>query len=325
MSSENEVSTESASVEPASTPEVSTPAVESAPAAAAASEGAAPAANEPPPYSPNFKFKANQKELEFDEFVRPAIKTAEVEKKIRELYEKAHGLDTIKPERDELKQKYNAINTEYSGVQKGIHKLNHYVQQKDYESFFSALNIPKADVMQYALLQLKLQEATPEQRQAYEQHRQATMQAEQLREENQMLQGTLEQQSVAQRTNELDGALQKSEVSPVMQAFDSRVGRIGAFRDEVIKRGKLYAHQGQDITVDQAVTEVLNLLGHQAPSAQQAAPAVAPPKAMGDAKKPVIPNFQGRGTSPAKKVVKSIDDLKNYAKQRIAEENTNIG
>jgi hypothetical protein len=265
-----------------------------------------------PVFTPNYKFKANQKEMEFDEFLRSAVTTPESEKKLRELYEKAYGLDTIKPERDQLKQSHQQLTQEYSQIKGGLDKVSHFVRQKDYESFFQALGIPKSDIMQYALLQIQLQER-PEQKAAYEQARQQSATSYDLEQQNQHLQETIRQQANAARRSELDIALQRPEISQTMQAFDQRLGRVGAFRDEVVKRGQYHWHASQmDIPADQAIQEVMNLIGTSlgAQGQPQMANVGEPPQ-----QKPTIPSLKGRGTSPAKKVFKSIADIRQHAKE----------
>jgi hypothetical protein len=104
------------------------------------------------------------------------------------------------------------------------------------------------------------------------------------------------------------------------------VGKPGAFRTEVIKRGKMYAAMEQDAPVEQVVSEVLQLIGWQGqstqaqPNVQNGAGAAAAPAAgagtpaAGQAK-PTLPNVRGKGTSPAQKVFKSTEELRKHARQ----------
>ena len=99
----------------------------------------------------------------------------------------------------------------------------------------------------------------------------------------------------------------------------------GAFRNEVIKRGQLYAHNGIDKPVSEVVKEVLLLAGHAAPQANGIQQTVdnsagnggqAPQQQIPAQKPPVIPNVGGQGTSPAKRVVRSLDEIRALAKQQ---------
>lgn len=276
--------------------------------------------NVPPPYTPNFKFKYAdgdaKKEGEFDEFLKGVIKDKETEEKVKSLYEKAYGLDFVKSDRDSYKTKYNDLHQEYETQNAGINVLQHFLHKKDYQSFFEKLNIPKQDIMQYALLQLRLQEATPEQKQAYEASRQASLNEYSLYQQNQLLEQRMNAMATSQKSQELDLVMQRPNVSQMAQSFDARAGRVGAFRDEVIKRGQLAAYtMRQDITAEQAVNEVLSLIGQQNQGMTQAPTIQAAGAGTAQSDKKVIPNIQGRGTSPAKKMITSIADLKKRAEE----------
>ena len=90
--------------------------------------------------------------------------------------------------------------------------------------------------------------------------------------------------------------------------FDSKVGRPGAFREEVIKRGQMYAAQGNDISVEQAVQEVTNLLrpvyGEVQTHANPQSPQVVAPNY-----KPTLPNVRSSGTSAIKRTPNTLADL----------------
>jgi hypothetical protein len=314
----NNESTESVSTETVSAPEGNAEGISGHIAKVQA--GALDKQVETPAYTPNFKFKAADKEQEFDDFVRNAVKTPEQEKKLRELYEKAYGLDHVKSEREKYRNDYKTINEQHSALNKGLDQLSSMLRNKDYHGFMEALKIPEQDILQYALSRVQYKEMPPEQRQQLDQQYQAQQRLAYLEQANQELVSGYQSQMVQQRTSELDGYIGRPEVSQVASAFDARVGRQGAFRDEVIRRGQYYASlpESQDITVEQAVQEIMNLVGNISP---QATPASAQAQVDGmqtaheqQQSKPVIPNIKGRGTSPAKKVVRSMDDLRNIAK-----------
>lgn len=270
-------------------------------------------------YTPNFKFKVLDKEQEIDEWLRPVIKDAETEKKVKELYEKAYGLDYVKKDRQSLREQYQTTAQEVQHHRNVVNNVNEMLAKKDYDNLFgNVLKIPEDDILRQAQKILQLREMPPEQRQAYESHLQAKQRLSELESQNQYLSQTYEQTAVHARTQELDWTLQRPEFSAVASQYDARLGE-GAFRQAVIERGKYHAlANGQDISPEQAVQEVLRFLGGpqafqpspQAPGVMQQSPQPVAPQ-----RPPVITNIQGRGTSPAKKVVKSLDDLKKRAKE----------
>jgi hypothetical protein len=155
----------------------------------------------------------------------------------------------------------------------------------------------------------------PEQRQRIDQEYETRQRLEYFERANQELLQAFQQTQTQQRTAELNGYLQRPDVAAAAQAFDQRAGREGAFREEVIKRGQYYARLPEpvDIPVEQAVSEILRYVGPMnapQPQAEAQMEAPAPQAAVAPAPKPVIPNIKGRGTSPVKKAVKSIDDLR---------------
>lgn len=267
-----------------------------------------------PAYTPNYKFKSMGKEQEFDEFVRAAIKDEASEKKIRDIYEKAYGLDHLKTDRQRLKDQTTLQQNEIARHSQVVNNVNHMLATKDYDNLFAnVLKIPDDDILRHAKRILDLREMPPEQRQAYEQGVHARHQALELQNQNQYLMQSHEQVAVTARTQELDWTMQRPQISQLATAYDTRVGKEGAFRQAVIERGQYHALvTKRDVSAEEAINEVVNFLGgpQNLMPPVQAAPQVAPDVGQAQASKPVITNFQGRGTSPTKKVIKSLDDLR---------------
>lgn len=299
--------------------------VEAAPEAEAEGEPTAEASaeGEIPQYNPNFKFNVKGKELEFDEWVQPFVKDEETEKRFRDIFERAHGLDEVKNDRQSLRAELKTVREEKAKIDESLQHLSSFVQAKDYRSFFEALGIPKADVLKYAVEELKYQEMSPEQRYEIDARRSERQRLSQLEMQNQRLQQTYEQQLREQKTAELDAELQRPDIQTIAQSYDARAGQAGAFRNEVIARGTYYetAH-GQIISVKQAVDEVLRLMGgpQQSPAQQagqqtQAAGQSQAPVIKKD--KPVIPSMGGGSSgSPARRQPRSIEDLRKLYDER---------
>lgn len=282
-------------------------------AAAGAVDGAAAAAVAA--YSPNFKYKfvtadGKDSEAEFDDMFKPLVKDAETEKKIRELNEKAHGIDFVKGDRDKIKQTYAQTTQELQGLQNGIQELRTFVQAGDLDSFFGTLEIPEQMVLQWALNKAQVAKLSPEQRAVYDAQVQQRRQMLDLQRQNQNLTQGFVGAQVQARTTELESTLARQEVTAISSAFDTKVGRPGAFRDEVIRRGQHYAVvEKRDVPAETIVMELMAHYGaFLAPATAPAAPAA--PTIVQPNAKPVLPNITGKGTSPAKRVFNSIEDLK---------------
>ena len=112
-------------------------------------------------YTPNYKYKVLDKEYEFDAELKDAIKSKNIETKLRELYTKSAGIDTIKQDRESLRTKigdYEKQIGEYSNVMKGLNTINHFYNNKDWDNFFQALKISDQDLYQYIYSKLNRSE-----------------------------------------------------------------------------------------------------------------------------------------------------------------------
>lgn len=265
-------------------------------------------------YQPNYKFKVLDKEHEIDEALKPIIKDAETEKKVRELYEKAYGLDSVKQDRQTLKNELSQAKEQIARTDSALETLNGYVASGDMESFFSALKIPHDKVLAFAVDLVKRQQ-DPQYAAQIAQQRQERFTREQYEAQNRHLVESNQQLAVQQRTLELDVYLQRPEVTTIAQAFDTGMGSPGAFKQQVIRIGQAYAASGKDISVNEAVEEALRVIKAANPNIGQPQTPQPTTQVVQPSQKPTIPIVQGRGTSPVKSTYKSVDDLKRRAKE----------
>lgn len=283
-------------------------------------EGAA--ATPPPAWQPNYKFKAFKKEKEIDEWARPLIKDKESEDKVRELFEKAYGLDEVKNDRETIRTKLKETTEQFNQVQTGIKQLESLLEAKDYRKFFQALDIPKEDILRYAIEEVKYAELPPEQRAQIEAQRAEQERARQLEYENKSLQQRHAEAIAIHGETLITQELMRPEVAKFAQEFDTRMGTPGAFKLEVIKRG--YAHEQlykQALPPSQIVDELLRVYG-VAPTPQANGIGNKQPTQV---KPPVIPVVNaGTGNSPVKKGVKDISDIQALYKQKMAEQGIEV-
>ena len=258
--------------------------------------------------------------------MRGAVKDADTEKKIRELYEKAYGLDVVKPRFQETRQAFNELRQEHQQITHDIQELRGFYAKGDFDSFFEKLSIPQEKIFQWVLDKANYNELPPEQRQAMDQQRMANKRAETVEKQMQQLQSQYQEQISHATQYALDLAIERPEVKTFAQQFDERVGQPGAFRQAVIERGEwAWDKKGVYLTPEQAIQEVFKLAGY-VPAAAQPNPAPGA-QAVGGQKAPaqtvvvqqqqkdVIPNVTGKGTSPAKSRPKNLEDLKKLAAQ----------
>jgi len=269
-------------------------------------------------YQPSFKFKHLGKEHEFEDWVKPFVKDAETEAKMRSLYEKSYGLDFLKTDKQNLKTQLQEVSTKYAETEKAIETIGSYARNKDWDSFFESLSIPKEEILKYAIEVVRREQMPPDQKAQWESARQAQQAAKYYEQQNQTLQQQQQQFQVEQRTFQLQNEISKPEISKIAEMYNAGMENPSAFEQFVIRIGQQYAAQGQDIPVTQAVQEAVRHLKAvnpqlgSSPEQMQETPANRVVQPSG---KPVIPNIKGRGTSAVKSTVRSLEDLINKSKE----------
>lgn len=272
-----------------------------------------------PAYQPNYKFKVKDKELEFEDWAKGVVKDKETEEKIRDFHAKAYGLDSVKQSREALIAEHTDLKTKYESTETALTQLGNFKASKDWDSFFDALDIPKQDILKYAVDLVQRDQWSPEQKAQWQQSREAMQSARHYQAENEQLLARQQQLSVQQRGFELDQALVQPEAAEIAQSYDTGSASPGAFRQFVIQIGQAYAARGEDISVADAVSEATKhlraVMAQNAPAPQPVAQRIAMPNT-----KPIIPNIQGRGTSPIKSAPKSFADLQQRRRELEAQE-----
>lgn len=266
-----------------------------------------------------FTYSVRDEEKEFDDIVKPLIKDEDSYKYFQDLFTARDGIGLAKEERDEVQEKLDTLNT-------SLNTVNKFVQQGDAASFIQALGLPKKMFIDYAINELKYQELPPEERARIDSENQERLRMHQLEIQNETLQSQYVSQQRAQRMMELDNGLQSPDILPLANEYDARVGKPGAFKQFTIDRG-IYHHQvnNRDISATEAITESIELLGLKAvgtPNQNNVQAGTQGHQQVHPAQKPVIPNIQGRGTSPVgRRAPNSIDDIRQIRAERLAQQN----
>lgn len=282
-----------------------------------------PEAPVPAAFQPNYKFKALDKEHEIPELLRTAIKDADSEKAVRELVLKAIGMDHIKPKYQEVRQKYEEVNTAHQNTLKGIADLRADYQKGDMDSFFEKLNIPMEKILQYAVQKVQFKELPPEQQQQIEARRNAELRANQLEQQNSQLNEQTMAHAVEAKRWSLQMVMQRPDIQSFAEAYDKARGKPGSFQEVVIRTGEsAYYTRQKDLSPDEAVKEAMELIGPVARAHAEVAAPQAPTNAAPQVvpnKPKVIPNVQGKSSaSPAKKAPMSTDDLRKHYRDKYA-------
>lgn len=286
-------------------------ATQSAPSVASAVQQASQVAQatQAPVYTPDFKFKAYEKEYEVDELFRPLFKDKDTEAKIKALHSKAYAMESMKEKLEGTRKETDTYKAEIAPKIQAYESFNKILANKDWDTFFNKLKVPDEEIFAYVEKKLALMNASPDQKAEYERmqslRQQAYVQEEQIRQ----YETAYQQQAVQARTMQLDTLMARPDVQKYATAWDEKMGSIGSFRQLVIdEAAAAFYATGQDWPAEQAINHVIQKFGKVVTAQQMAqAAAAGQPQAT---QPPVIPHVAGRGTSPVKKVPKSLDDLR---------------
>lgn len=300
----------------------------SAPDAATAIAPATVPGATPPAYQANYKYKAFGKERELPEQFRSLIKDEATEKQVKEVFTRADAFDDMKSRVENSSKEFQGLLQTHQTLDKDVKRVMNFRNQGDYDNFFAALKISDNDVFNWVQNKLAAMK-DPTQLQQYNQQVQQRADLLQQQESYTNLQQNYNTQAVQARTMQLDMVLSRPDVTSTATAWDSKVGQIGAFRNLVIQEAANHWYmsgQKTDLSVEQAVDQVLKKFGKfvetqpqassngHSPAATAGAPQ-APTAPVAPQAKPVIPNIQGKGATPVKRVPKSLDELRQRGKE----------
>ncbi len=288
-----------------------------APAAKSAAEVAADnAAKAAEVFKANIKFKAAGKEMEVPEFLRGAMTDGEKEKYLHTLLSKAHGIEMVQAKLHATREERQQVQQAYQQVMEPINYAREAYGRNDLDTVFSTLKMDPNKILQWAYEKVRMSQLPPDQRQVHEARTQAERRAWDL-ERQTASQG---QQHLEAQSNQLgqmlDLVLERQDFSAIAQAYDTRKGKEGSFRDLVAMMGEQeFARSGKLISPMDAAKAAVDLLGEKtgapAPQAAAAPAAAAIPAASAAPTKIVLPNAGGsKSAAPAKAKVKSLDDLR---------------
>ncbi len=281
----------------------------------------------PPTFKPRDKYKVriddgvpgSEKQLEerdIPAWLKTALKDPETEKQAIELLEQAGGLEWAKKNREDIRKERDTVKAEMTTWRRQISDVRDTYRRGDLDGFFDKLDIPHEKVMEWAVAKAQYSQLPPEQQKILDERTEAQRTAHAAQTEAQTLQEQIQEQMRHARQQMLDMGLARPEVKTFADAFDSKLGRPGAFLKEVIMTGR-QAHETSkvDLSPQQAIEQTMQKWGAFLTPAQAATPAAgATTQEPGSAQAAqVIPNVQGGSKSPMKPRVKTLDDLKKLS------------
>jgi len=300
-------------------------------------------------YVPDLTFKVMDQTYQFDERLTPLIKDKETEEYFREMAQRAYGLDYVKDDRTALRtenQQLMQFREKFAPVKTDLDFAMDRLKAQDFESFKDVFGITDEMVFNYARTKARLADPeTPEEfKWTYQQNRQNAQANYDLYHQNRQLYAQ-SGQAAPNIAAELEQTLQDPNVAHFAQEWDARAGQQGAFRQEIINRGKLHhMEHKQDIMPQQIVQQLTSQYpapagqyqpqyrplpplvpfqqnGHQQfnggtpPPQQPPTIAAVPSRQAPQGRPPVIPHTPGSGSSPVRRQVRSIEDIRKLANE----------
>ena len=272
-------------------------------------------------YQPNYKFKVDEKEFEFDERVRPLVTDKDSEAYFRDLYTKAHGLDIVKTRAEETKKKYQEtsqqhgdLRNQFDHVQNTLTKLNR-LKSEDFGTFQKVWEVPDRQILARASEILRYHD-DPDAAAAAD--KVYSDRIEMMKYEDRVNRETQTSSAVQRQLHEMkfERAMSQPDISRFAQEYDRRMGQAGSFQEEVNRLGTIEFHAGRyldpQVAVGQAFQRLSRLIG---PLSDAQASASTPSQSQSQAApKPALPNMgSGRSGSAVAKRPRSIADLRKLA------------
>ena len=282
-------------------------------------------------FDPNIKVMDN--EVTVPDFLAKSVSTPEEAKALTELFEKSHGLDSVKEKRDhfktkasELETKYNESNKELTATNENLDFLDGLIAKNDMETFQKITKIQDDQILQRAAQIIKYRDLTPQQKAEYNENTQSRQRLYTQEMELNDFRQNQERSEVERTQTELSSVISSENYQTVATQFDARLGD-GAFQKEVIQRAMHMEQSSNGKTIwspEQAVEETVRVLGltpSQSPDPieqpQQTTQAPSAPEhtVVVNRAKPTIAKIDGGSKSPARRIVKSLDELRALADQ----------
>lgn len=277
-----------------------------------------------PAFTPNFKYKAALQEKEVEEFWRPLMKDEESAQKVIRALQKLDGFEFVEQSRNNIEKQFKSLQGDYDSQAQVVQRVESSLERGDLSSAFRQLGLRDEDVYRWTQQKLQMMELPAEQRRALEEAENARLERFTYEEQISQNQKLYEDQAVQLRTMQLDFVLSRPEVAQAAHGWDSLMGQSGAFRDLVIQEAQTaFYREKTDLTAEQAAQRVLQKYGNamkaqQQQSMAQTMSAPQAPQAMQvgvPQAKPVIPSVTAKGTTPIKKVPRSLEDLHRLRKE----------
>lgn len=273
-------------------------------------------------YTPDLSYKVFDEQREFPEYVRSIIKDKESEDQIRSLFCKAEALEPMKEKlkgertaRENWENKFQELDNNHHQLLRTVQEADHYAKN-DLASLFKFMNIPRDAVLKYAAEQLQYEDLPADQRQLIDQRSQQTQQSFQYQTQLDQIQSQNMELMRQQHDANMSQAMSEPEIASFKKVFEEKRGE-GSFLKAVNDYGDAqYLKTQQYVSPHQAVRAVYEQYSGFLNTEPTPKPGAEAPQAKPHTPPAALPSVgRGGGASPIKKVHKSLDELREYARQ----------
>lgn len=269
-------------------------------------------------YVPNTKYKVLDKELEFDPKLHKHL-TKETEPLIRELYEKASGLDAVKQSRDQFRAQAQETEATLQSFAGQVNEVMGLLKSGDLEGFFQQVQLTDDQIAKYILEKARIAQLTPEERSVYTERDLLRRRNANLAKEHQSASTEAQTTATQARMQALDIHLAAPEQAPLVKEFESRNGA-GSFRKSVAEYARsVWYSEKKDLSPEEATKAFIKFAGLQMPTTAAPKPGTVDvsKRVVSKPKAKTIPNYgSGQASVTSEKKPKNLDELKKYRKDK---------
>jgi hypothetical protein len=280
-------------------------------------------------YVPNFKFSVQGVEYEFDEPLRAIVTDPEKEKYVKDIMERAKGLDAVKEHRDRLITESKEYKTKLQEIQSKAERFENHLsradtlyQKGDILAAMKHLGFNDQDILKAGYI---LADDDPVKKQAYEAESRARITEIEKEHEVRNYQEQIRQANVALITQTAQSAVNMPGIKEVADIVDAKAGKQGSFLQELYDLGNTYEKSGQVLNRDFTIPQLAEAIANKYRpfiSVAPVTPSVLTPietqdvtqKIVEPTKKQTIPSPRSGG-SPARKKPASMADLLKRAEE----------
>jgi hypothetical protein len=269
-------------------------------------------------YTPDFTYKVKDEVFEFDESLREAIKSKEIEDKFRDLYTRAAGLDDYKSKYSDIESKYNQTQPQLERMIGGYQNLMKFRDEGDMDRLMSVLGVTEEQWLNHAEAMLERHDLPEEQQQALKQNRELTDKYNQLEAQFNSLQEQQQSSNIEAERSELSQILSSESYASGVELL-KEVGL--DFEQDVIRAGEaIVAQENRYPSVAEAVQKAYEyrqpLLTRLTAQTQETQTAEAPAQQVVTEKvverQPTLPQVKGANSNKVDEVI-TFDKLREIS------------